>query len=111
MNSNTLKQINKLLKRGLSLESIGVNSWAFSKEGALNILDRFEELPVTILGGDVVELINGNIQHNYDNWYCNKLPNETDIEFASRSIILAREYIENYNINDVSKILFSFVLE
>jgi hypothetical protein len=111
MNNKTLKQINKLLKRGLSLDGIGVNNWAFSKESALNILDRFEELQVTILGGDVLELINGNIQHNYDNWYCNKLPDETDIEFARRSIIVAREYIKKYYTNDVSKILFCFVLE
>ncbi len=111
MNINTLKQINKLLKKGHSLQGIGINNWAFSKEHALNILDRFEELQVIILGGDVLELINGNFQHNYDNWYCNKLPNETDLEFARRSSIVAREYIENYSIDDVSKILFSFVLE
>lgn len=103
--------MNELLKKGHSLQGIGINNWAFSKEHALNILDRFEELQVIILGGDVLELINGNFQHNYDNWYCNKLPNETNLEFAKRSHILSREYIENNSIDDGSKILFSLVLD
>lgn len=106
-----LTQINELLKKGRSLQGVGINNWAFSKEDALNILDRFEELEVSILGGDVCELINNSIQPNYDNWYCNRLSSETNIEFSKRSIKRAKDYILNYNVNNPNQIFFSFVLE
>lgn len=107
---NKIVQINKLLKEGYCLQTIGVKNWAFSKDDALNILNRFEELHVSILGGDVYELINNNIQFNYDNWYSNSLPNETDIEFSERSLKKAREYIINYRVDEQNKIFFSFII-
>jgi hypothetical protein len=67
-----LEKINELLKKGHSLEEIGVKNWAFSREDAINILAKFEEFQVSILGGDVCELIDGIIQYNYDNWYCDR---------------------------------------
>lgn len=105
------KQINELLKEGHSLEGIGINNWAFSQEDALEILNRFEEFKVSILGGDVFELTNSIVQSNYDNWYCNRLSNETDIEFSKRSIKRAKDYITNYNVSDPSQIFFAFVLD
>lgn len=108
---NILKQIDELLKRGHYLSGVGINNWAFSKEGALEILNQFEELQVCILGGDVCELTNSIIQPNYDNWYCNRLSNEGDIEFSKRSIKKAKDYITNYNVNDSSQIFFAFVLD
>ena len=108
---NRLKQINELLKKGRSLQGVGINNWAFSKEDSLDILHRFEELQVSILGGDVCELINNSVQPNYDNWYCNKLSNETNIEFSKRSIKRAKDYIMSYNANNPNQIFFSFVFE
>lgn len=108
MNKQT--EINKLLKKGYSLLEAGINNCAFSKEDSLNILYHFEELHVIILGGDVCELTNNYIQPNYDNWYCNRLSNETDIEFSKRSVKKAKDYIMNYNV-DQRQIFFSFVLE
>jgi hypothetical protein len=108
---NILKEVNELLKKGYSLYDVGINNWAFSKEDALGILNRFEELQISILGGDVYELTNSIVQPNYDNWYCNRLSNETDIEFSKRSIKRAKDYITNYNVSDPSQIFFAFVLD
>jgi hypothetical protein len=108
---NVLKQIDELLKEGYPLQGIGINNWAFSKKDAMEILNRFEELKVSILGGDVYELTNNIVQPNYDNWYFNRLSNETDIEFLKRSIKRAKDYITNYIVRDPSQIFFAFVLD
>ena len=93
------------------MESIGVKNWALSKEDAIKALDRFYELQIPILGGDVYENINGVIQCNYDNWYCDRQPNESQLDFASRSIDKARDYINNYNSDNIEQIFFAFVPE
>lgn len=108
---NVLKQIDELLKKGYPLLEIGINNRAFSKKDAMEILNRFEELKVSILGGDVFELTNNIFQPNYDNWYCNRLSNETDIQFLKRSVKIAQDYIMNYDVTDPSQIFFTFVLD
>ena len=102
-------KIDKILNNGVSLESIGIKNWAFSKEKALLALGHLANLEVPVLGGDVCELTNGTIQYNYDNWYCDRLPNESYIDFVNRSINKAIEYIEQYDSNDLDKIFFVFV--
>lgn len=103
--------INEILKVGVSLESIGVKNWALSKEDAVKALDRFYELQIPILGGDVCENINGVIHYNYDSWYYDKQPNESQLDFVSRSIAKARDYINNYYSDNIEKIFFAFVLD
>lgn len=103
--------INEILKIGVSLELIGVKNWALSKEDAIKALDRFYELQIPILGGDVCENINGVIQYNYDNWYCDRQPNESRLDFASRSIGKAIDYINNYNSDNIEQLFFAFVPE
>ena len=104
---NKLKQIDELLKKGHSLHEAGINNWAFLKKDALEVLNRFEELNVFILGGDVYVLSYDFFQPNYDDWHCNRFSNETDIEFLKRSIKIAKEFIMNYNIayTEASQIL------
>ncbi len=102
--------ISEILEEGgISLESVGVKNWALSKEYALKVLEKFHELKIPIFGGDVCEIINGIIEYNYDNWYCEKEANESQFDFANRSIILARDYILSYNSDEPDKILFVFV--
>lgn len=104
-------KVDEILSKGISLESIGVKNWALSQQEALQVLSQFVELQIPILGGDVCEFVNGAIQYNYDNWYCDRLPNESDLDFVSRSIRKAREYIEHYNIKDSDTIFFAVVPE
>lgn len=63
-------KIDTLLQNGLSLEKIGVRNWALQKNEALLVLQKFEEMRVAILGGDVCELKEGIVQYNYDSWHC-----------------------------------------
>lgn len=102
-------KIDDILKNGHLLSGIGVNNWALEKSEALNALDKFAELQVPVLGGDVCELIDGVIQYNYDNWYCEQMQGEPKTDFIIRSIGKAKEYIENYNGKDPDKIFFAFV--
>ena len=89
--------------------SIGVKNWALSKKDAIKALDKFYELQIPILGGDVCEKNNDVIQYNYDNWYCDRQPNESQLDFVNRSIALARDYISNYNSDNIENIFFAFV--
>ncbi|MCH6199871.1 Imm40 family immunity protein [Aquiflexum sp. LQ15W] len=104
-----MSTVNEILKVGVSLESIGVKNWALSKEDAVKALDTFYELQIPILGGDVCESINEVIQYNYDNWYCDRQPNESQLDFVNRSITKARDYINNYNSDNIENIFFAFV--
>lgn len=103
--------INAILSKGVSLESIGSKNRALSKQEALNALNQFKELQVPVLGGDVCELFGGVVIYNYDNWFCDRSPNESDLNFVNRSVEKAREYIENYRIKELNKIFFAFVLD
>ena len=104
-------RIDNILKVGYSLDEAGLRNWALQKDDALNALIKLEELQVPILGGDVCEFINGILQYNYDNWYCDRLTNESHLDFVSRSIKKAKEYIEHYNIKESDKIFFALVPE
>jgi len=106
-----LDEINKILKKGHSLQSIGVKNRALSFNEALDALTQFEKLGVPILGGDVCELQNGIFQYNNDNWFCDKEDNESNLDYVLRSVERSKNYILNYNIHDVNKIAFAFVLD
>jgi hypothetical protein len=95
---------------GYSLEELGIHDRAFSKEDALKIISEVEKFKKPILGGDVLELKGGKIQYNYDNWYCDKFPNELQTEYLKRSIDRAKEYITQYKIGNIDNILFALVL-
>ncbi|HRG33566.1 MAG: Imm40 family immunity protein [Saprospiraceae bacterium] len=106
-----MSSINEILKKGLSLEEIGVKNWALPKEDALSVLKKFHAMQIPVLGGDVCEIIDGVIQYNYDNWYCDRLSNESYSAFAHRSIEKAKDYIKSYKSNQSAKIFFAFVLD
>lgn len=106
-----MNTINEILEIGMSLEPIGVKNWALSKEDAVNVLDKFYEMQIPILGGDVCEIVDGVIQYNYDNCYCDRNPNESWSDFVIRSIGKAKDYISSYNSDNPDKIFFAFVLD
>jgi len=91
--SNT---VDTILSVGISLESMGVNNWALSRQDALQALSHFVELQIPILGGDVCEFMNEVIKYNYDNWYCERKINETLLDYVERSAREAKNYIERY---------------
>jgi hypothetical protein len=103
------EKIDEILKSSHPLMGIGVNNWALTRHEALIAIDKLMTLGVPILGGDVFEQTNDVLRHNYDNWYCNKLDNESIKDFIIKSHEKAKEYIESYHSNKPESIFFVIV--
>lgn len=100
-----------ILAAGRFLENVGVQNWALTHDQALLALDQFKGEAITVLGGDVYQELVGVLQSNYDNWYCDRQPAETDHAFVSRSIEKARAYIANYQSAHAGECSFVLVPE
>jgi hypothetical protein len=101
--------VDSILSIGRSLENLGIRNWALERNDALAALQRLAEIEVPVLGGDVVVAKNGSLEISYDNWYCNRMREETDLAFLSRSIEVAREFILQYQAKSDVKYLFAIV--
>ena len=105
------KKIESIISNGIALHDTGVSNWALSKEQALKALDKFEAEKISVLGGDVYELNDGELESNYDSWYCNRESDESLENYVVRSISKARLYISNYNSPNQKQEMFVFVAE
>lgn len=104
-------KVESIISSGIALHSVGVSNWALSKEQALDALDKFEAEKISVLGGDVYELNNGEPESNYDNWYCDREPDESLENYVARSISKARAYISNYSSPNQKQEMFVLVAE
>lgn len=92
-----------------NLNELGIKDVAYPKREALRMINCFKEQGIPVLGGDVF-LLKGNTPIlTYDNWYCDKNPQESDQEYVFRSCRKAYEYVSTYNSNDSNKVLFCLV--
>lgn len=105
------KKVESIISRGVALHDAGASNWALSKEQALEVLDRFEIEKISVLGGDVYELNEGEPESNYDNWYCDREPDESLENYVTRSIKKARAYISNYSSPNQRQEMFVLVAE
>lgn len=85
------------------------NNVAYSKCEALRMISCFEEQGIPVLGGDVFLLKDNIPSLTYDNWYCDKNPQESNQEYVIRSCKKAYEYVSTYNSADSIEVLFSLV--
>lgn len=92
-----------------NLNGLGINNVAYSKCEALRMIGCFEEQGIPVLGGDVFLLKDNIPSLTYDNWYCDKNPQESDQEYVIQSCKKAYEYVSTYNSADSNKVLFSLV--
>lgn len=92
-----------------SLESIGVNSFAYSKRKALKIAERYYNSNTPILGGDVYMLKAEHIESTSASWYCDQNENETPADYVTRSYNVTIDYLNQYPNN--TEFLFSFVTD
>lgn len=102
-------EIDKILNVGHQLTDIGLHNWALTKAQALIALEQLSSLEIPILGGDVCHYADDVIKPNYDNWYCDRLSEETKNDFLNRSITKAKNYIELYQPLEPDKIYFVLV--
>lgn len=103
------EDIGEILKIGKSLFGDGINNWALSKDQALIAIAKLHSIGVPILGGDVYILKDKVFSANYDNWYCDQLPQEEQSVFLNRSIAKARHFIEVYKSQEPEKTFFVLV--
>ena len=89
-------EIDEILSVGVSLKNLGINNWALSRNDALEALSKLKSSGIAVLGGDVFVFSNGIIDQNYDNWYCERNPMESNTDFIASSIEKTRHYIEKY---------------
>lgn len=90
------KSIDAILSVGRWMGESNDYNWALTREQALNALDQLENEGIGVLGGDVLELREGILKYNYDNWHCDPEENEADSAFTKRSISRAKTYITEY---------------
>lgn len=105
------KEVEAIVSSGIALHNMGVSNWALSKAQALSALDKFEIEKISVLGGDVYELNDGEPESNCDNWYCDREPDEAFENYVARSISKARVYISNYRNPNQKQEMFVFVAE
>jgi len=91
------ESLDAVLAIGRPLEPLGVRNFALSKASALEALEQLKLLGIAVLGGDVYVDQEGELQNNCDNWYCDPLEGEDNTAFVSRSVALARNYIQSYS--------------
>ena len=79
----------------ISLNSLGLNEKAYSKELALKVISDLKEKNLTILGGDVYLFKKNKTIITYDSWYFEPQQNK-DKRIVENSYLIAKQYISNY---------------
>ena len=100
-----LDYTNYVKEKGKSLSEInpGSDELALTVEDALKAINLLCEMQIAILGGDILSAKeNGGLIYAYQlwgseyhclNWYCDKIDNESQEDYAKRSCKLAKESI------------------
>lgn len=98
-------------KYGISLNSIGVNEYAFTYENSLLVINEIEKLKIPILGGDVLIMLHNKPKYTGDSWACDRGENEPINEYIQRSIERARNYIREYHKKNKVVSFFSIIID
>ena len=91
--------------KGVRLET---SETGFARADAVEALGLLEGTNACVYGGDVYQKQRLRWIPTYDNWYCERSPNESDLEFAKRSRARALDYISQYS-RPVDPVLFILV--
>ncbi len=103
MNKELLKNRLKeaILEKGIPLKSAGINSFGFYRSDALEIITLLEELGISILGGDVYQVLDSKIIPTYDNWSTavddGSINMPKNLASQSRQFIVSYHETDNYN--------------
>jgi len=98
------------LNTGISLQVIGLNSFAWKFPLVLEVITFLERENYVILGGDVL-LYNGeHIENTYDSWYFNIDESLTKEQNIKQSVLLADQYLKKYNETNNGEFLYNLVV-
>jgi hypothetical protein len=81
----------------------------FTRKDLLAALEILKGSQVAVLGGDVMEIVDGELQYlrTGDNWYADRRPGEDLMDYIERSIAEAERYIRSYPDPEDGTILYS----
>lgn len=85
-----------LSEHGRDLKELGVDGAALSKEYALKAIGILRGAKIMILGGDVLRVVNGRIQHTYDSWHYDDHVGLRDQTVVEASFKHAERYLLSY---------------
>ncbi|MBN2753743.1 MAG: hypothetical protein JXR81_02625 [Candidatus Goldbacteria bacterium] len=111
--------IKTLLSVGINLTEHGwggFHEWAVSKEQALEIINKCSELGIAVLGGDVIEIINGKPVHiteegeNKYGWWFGEEWEKDYVVFARKSADYSKKYISSYKRSSKNIEYFNLIL-
>jgi len=86
-----------LADRGKSLKEVGVHETAIPRDATPDLIRALRGTDIAVLGGDVwLETSPGQFSPSYDNWHCDRKPNEPLLSFLVRSWNSAEEYVSAY---------------
>jgi len=98
----TLDYLQKKKIKFFPLTSLGLKGYAYPKEDALTIIEELRKNNIPIIGGKVLVLVDNKIEYpkGYDNWFCDRLQNESWFDFVQRSCDISFQYVNRYSINN-----------
>lgn len=73
----------------------GSDEIALNIHDALLAIEFLKEAQVAILGGDILSDESGKLTYTYENWYCEKLNNESNDEYLTRSYLITKAYLDS----------------
>lgn len=101
MIETSIQEIAKLYSiEGVSLLPIvGIDRNGYYRHDAIRLINFMLNNVVPIIGIDVFLLKNNilTFTDSYDNWYCDRIKNETFSQFTQRSCANAMRFINSYN--------------
>ena len=96
----------EIWKRGVLLDSLGINELVWDFESVMMIIDILQKYEYAILGGDVYKTCNGKFFITCDSWYFKKSDNELSTSFEQ-----AKNYILKYYESNGNGFVYSLVVE
>lgn len=94
-----------------ALNDLGLVDVAWSREHTREVLNAIRARDIAVLGGDVyMEQNDGQLEHTYDNWHCERLPEESLSQYARRSWQHTWDYVAKYPDNKAPKVFFRLVM-
>jgi hypothetical protein len=111
MNNNYIENLPTDLKdRAIwLLEKVGVKEYGWDRNDALLVLEYLLNNNRIILGGDVLEIVNGKLMHVGDNWYYNNDDAKTKEENVTASYLKSNNYIIHYQTHNKGEYVFVLV--
>jgi hypothetical protein len=86
----------QLRRHARSLDQLGIDDVAWTKEDARRVLDSIRGSNIAVLGGDVFKEHSDGLEPAYDNWHCDRVQGESLTDYATRSLEHAWSYVERY---------------